>query len=39
MDLILEIRRENGFDQTFENTEATHTIKALQENANRGLQK
>jgi len=39
MDLINEIRRENGFDRAFDSPEIISTIKALQGNANRGLQK
>jgi hypothetical protein len=36
MDLINKIRRENGFDREFDSPE---TIKALQGNLNRSLQK
>jgi hypothetical protein len=39
MDIIDEIRRENGFDQAFDSPETISTVKALQGNANRGLQK
>jgi hypothetical protein len=39
MDLINEIRRENGFDQAFDSPETISTVRSLQGNANRGLQK
>jgi len=39
MDLINEIRRENGFDRVFDSLETISTIRALQGNLNRGLQK
>jgi hypothetical protein len=39
MDLINEIRRENGFDRVFDSLETISTVKALQGNLNRSLQK
>jgi hypothetical protein len=39
MDLINEIRRENGFDRAFDSPETISTVKALQGNLNRSLQK
>jgi hypothetical protein len=39
MDLISEIRRENGFDRVFDSLETISTVRALQGNLNRGLQK
>jgi len=39
MDLINAIRRENGFDQTYDDPETMNTINALRGNASRGLEK